>query len=108
MLINKLIILQVALYGVEVRCGKRVPGVVRAARGGKDDTSPMSQTKRDYEVGRGKPPVHSRFKKGQSGNPRGRPAKNLAVLLAAALNETVTVTEDKQTPASHQARGGDC
>ena len=68
----------------------------------------MSQTKRDYEVGRGKPPVHSRFKKGQSGNPRGRPAKNLAVLLAAALNETVTVTEDKQTPASHQARGGDC
>jgi hypothetical protein len=27
----------------------------------------MSETKRDYEVGRGKPPVHSRFKKGQSG-----------------------------------------
>jgi uncharacterized protein YbaP (TraB family) len=68
----------------------------------------MSETKRDYEVGRGKPPVHSRFKKGQSGNPRGRPAKNLAALLAAALNETVTVTEDKQTPVSHQTRGGDC
>ena len=26
----------------------------------------MSDTKRDYAVGRGKPPVHSRFKKGQS------------------------------------------
>jgi Family of unknown function (DUF5681) len=31
----------------------------------------MSENKRDYEVGRGKPPVHTRFKKGQSGNPRG-------------------------------------
>jgi hypothetical protein len=29
-----------------------------------------SETERDYEVGRGKLPVHRRFKKGQSGNPR--------------------------------------
>lgn len=27
----------------------------------------------DYEVGRGKPPMHSRFKKGVSGNPKGPP-----------------------------------
>ncbi len=27
----------------------------------------------DYEVGYGKPPAQSRWKKGQSGNPRGRP-----------------------------------
>jgi hypothetical protein len=27
----------------------------------------------DYEVGYGKPPVHSRFRKGKSGNPKGRP-----------------------------------
>jgi hypothetical protein len=26
-----------------------------------------------YEVGRGRPPVSTRFKKGQSGNPNGRP-----------------------------------
>jgi hypothetical protein len=38
--------------------------------------------------------VHTRFKKGQSGNPRCRPAKNLPALLAAALNEKVTVTEN--------------
>ena len=29
----------------------------------------------DYEVGHGKPPKHSRYKKGQSGNPKGRPKK---------------------------------
>jgi hypothetical protein len=28
---------------------------------------------RNYPVGYGKPPVHTRFKKGQSGNPGGRP-----------------------------------
>jgi hypothetical protein len=26
-----------------------------------------------YEVGRGRPPIHTRFKKGRSGNPGGRP-----------------------------------
>jgi hypothetical protein len=55
------------LYGAELRCGKRAAGVARVARGGKDVRSPVSETKRDYQVGRGKPPVHSRFKKGQSG-----------------------------------------
>jgi hypothetical protein len=30
----------------------------------------MPENKRDYQVGRSKPPVHTRFKKGQSGNPR--------------------------------------
>jgi len=32
----------------------------------------MSENKRDYQVGRGEPPVQSRFKNGQSGDPRGR------------------------------------
>ena len=62
-------------------------GVVCAARSGKDGESPMSETKRDYEVGRGKPPVYSRFKKGQSGNPRGPRPKSLPALLVDALNE---------------------
>jgi hypothetical protein len=32
---------------------------------------PTKSQRRDYEVGYRKPPVHSRFRKGQSGNPRG-------------------------------------
>jgi hypothetical protein len=37
-------------------------------------------TKGDYHVGYGKPPSNAGFKKGQSGNPRGRPprSQNLA------------------------------
>jgi hypothetical protein len=52
--------------------------------------------KRDYEVGYGKPPRHTRFKKGQSGNPRGRAAgaKNLKTLLIQALNELVIVSDN--------------
>jgi hypothetical protein len=50
----------------------------------------------DYEIGYGKPPEHTRFVKGQSGNPRGRApgAKNMKTLLAKALNGLVDVTED--------------
>jgi len=69
-------------------------GVAAAARGAKDEGSPMSETKRDYEVGRGNPPKHTRFKKGQSGSPRGPRRKNLSALLAAALNQPVYATID--------------
>ena len=49
----------------------------------------------DNEVGYGKPPKHSQFKKGHSGNPRGRPrgAKNLATLVGQALDQKVSVSE---------------
>ena len=55
-----------------------------------------SEKKDNYEVGYGKPPRHTRFAKGQSGNPRGRPsgAKNFTTLLREALNEPVIVTEN--------------
>jgi hypothetical protein len=51
---------------------------------------------KQYAVGYGKPPRQTRFGKGQSGNPQGRPrgAKNMATLFTQALKERVTVVEN--------------
>jgi hypothetical protein len=53
-------------------------------------------TEQEYAVGKGKPPQHTRFHKGQSGNPKGRRkgSRNMATLLEQALNERVVVTEN--------------
>lgn len=54
-----------------------------------------------HEVGSRKPPKHSRFKKGQSGNPRGklRGTKNSGTLLKQALLATLPVKQN-----GHQAK----
>lgn len=56
----------------------------------------MNDKKKPYEVGYGKPPQNTRFKPGQSGNPKGKPkgAKNLATIVDRAIKERVVVNEN--------------
>lgn len=53
----------------------------------------------DYQVGYKKPPPQHRFKKGQSGNPRGRRSvkRNEAEIVAMVRDELVTVTINGKT-----------
>ena len=48
------------------------------------------------KVGPGNPPRHTRFKPGESGNPKGRPkgSKNFATILQQQLRKMVTITVD--------------
>lgn len=50
----------------------------------------------DEDIGYGKPPKHTRFRKGQSGNPKGRPkgTRNFASDLEDVLKAKVKITED--------------
>ncbi len=52
-----------------------------------------------YAIGRGRPPLHSRFKPGQCGNPKGRRkgARNKRTVVEQALNKQIKVREDGRT-----------
>lgn len=52
--------------------------------------------KGDYDVGYGKPPKHTRFKPGQSGNPKGRAkgTRNFKTDLKATLSAPVKIMRD--------------
>jgi hypothetical protein len=53
-------------------------------------------TKPCYGAGYGKPPLHTRFRKGQSGNPkcRSKGSKNFATIFMTAMSQSVTINEN--------------
>jgi hypothetical protein len=53
-------------------------------------------TKSCYDVGYGKPPLHTCFRKGQSGNPKGRDkgTKNFATIFMKAMSQPVSINEN--------------
>src|SRR5689334_15910670 len=55
--------------------------------------------KADYQVGYKHPPLQTRFKPGQSGNPKGRPLgrPNAKTTVARVMNEKVSVREGDKT-----------
>ena len=60
------------------------------------DEQSKPSNERTTRLGYGNPPEHSRYKKGQSGNLRGRPKGklNMATLLEQTLREKVVLTEN--------------
>ena len=55
----------------------------------KDNTAPPQ----NYAVGYGRPPAHTRFQPGHSGNPKGRlkGIKNIATIVTEILDQQITV-----------------
>ncbi|TDR85286.1 DUF5681 domain-containing protein [Enterovirga rhinocerotis] len=70
----------------------RAPGPNSDATGPSEAVPPLPA---EYKVGKNRPPLHTRFKKGQVANPRGRAAgsRNIAAALKKELKQRVKVVE---------------
>jgi hypothetical protein len=63
------------------------------------DHDQTSEATPDYEIGFRQPPVHRRFKPGQTGNPKGRPKgrRKVRTVVEEALNKRITIREGDRT-----------
>src|SRR5580704_3397675 len=80
---------------------KAGPEAVAAPAGGGEAAAPGKK------VGYGRPPRHTRFKKGQSGNPKGRPpgSANAKTIVSRAISEKVTIREGDKARAMTKLEG---
>jgi hypothetical protein len=80
--------------------GAHHPAIPQNVRVRHRSRAPLPVTQKEPEaVGYRMPPVHSRFKKGSSGNPKGRPkgARNLKSELLSEISELIVVRENGKT-----------
>lgn len=77
---------------------KRQPPPKRPTRQHRADSVRGTDADAPYDVGFGRPPEHTRFRPGRSGNPKGRPKlrRNLKTVVRDALNEAITIREGER------------
>ncbi len=58
-----------------------------------------------YAIGYGRPPAHSRFKPGQSGNSKGRAkySRNLRTIVEEVLQQRIVIREGQRSSAAKPA-----
>jgi hypothetical protein len=73
---------------------RNTPSRPAKGSGGSRPRPPSDRRKRDYKVGRGRPPVEHQIKPGERRNPLGRPrgSKGLRTILGAVLRQKIKLS----------------
>ena len=79
--------------------GNQQEGQIEKQTPRKPNVSASDSAETEYKVGYGRPPEQSRFKPGQSGNPKGRPAgrPNAKTMFERVIHKKVSVRQGENT-----------